>query len=113
MHSSRRASCGCWTRGEGALRLAAESLTLEHAGEPLSRYGVKAEGTTGALRSVGRPRLFETCHRRSWPQQRLFALDALGKAGWLKAMRLEGYALEAARRPQALREALLPYAEAL
>jgi transposase len=98
---------------EAALWLAAESLTLEHAGEPLSRYEVKVEEATGALRSVGKPRLFETSHRRSWPQQRLFALDSLGEAGWLKAMRLEGYALRAPRRPQALQEALFPYAEAL
>src|SRR3954451_19402786 len=31
------------------------------------------------------------------PQQRLFALDDLGKGGWLKTMRLEGYAPRAPR----------------
>ena len=45
---------------EAALWLAAESITLEHAGEPLSRYEVNVEAGTGKLRSVGRSRLFET-----------------------------------------------------
>lgn len=98
---------------EAALWLAAESLTVEHAGEPLSRYEVRVETATGELRSVARPRLFETSHQRSWPQQRLFGLDALGEAGWLKAMRLEGYAPRAPRRPQALQGALFAYADAL
>jgi hypothetical protein len=66
---------------EAALWLAAESLTLEHAGEPLSRYEVRVEGSTGRLRSAARPRLFENSYRRSLPQQRLFALDTLGEGG--------------------------------
>ena len=37
---------------EAALWLAAESLTGEHAGEPLSRYEVRVEAGTGELRSV-------------------------------------------------------------
>ena len=41
---------------EAALWLAPESLTLEHAGEPLSRYEVKLEADTGELRSVFRVR---------------------------------------------------------
>lgn len=86
---------------------------LVSAGEPLSRYSVKVEATTGALRSVARPRLFENSHGMSRPQQRLFPLDSLGEGGWLKAMRLEGYATRAPRRPQALQQALFPYAEAL
>ena len=49
--------------------------------------------------------------RRS--QRRLFALDSLGEGGWLKALRLEGYAPRAPRRPQAVQQALFPYAEAL
>jgi len=65
------------------------------------------------LREVARPKLFETSYRLGLPQQRLFALDALGEGGWLKAMRLEGYALRTPRRPQALQQALFPYAEAL
>jgi hypothetical protein len=96
---------------EAALWLAAESLTLEHAGEPLSRYAVSVEERTGELRSVGRARLFETS--TTVPQPRLFALDALGKAGWLKALRLEGYAPRRPRVPLALQQALFPYAEAL
>lgn len=98
---------------EAALWLAAESLTVEHAGEPLSRYEVRVEATTGELRSVARPRLFESSHELRRPQQRLFALDSLGEGGWLKAMRLAGYAPRSPRRVQALQEALFPYAEAL
>ena len=95
---------------EAALWLAAESLTVEHAGEPLSRYDVKVEPDTGALRSVGRPRLFDTpC---ALPQPRLFALDALGEGGWLKAMRLEGYAPRSPRRPKGLQQALFAHHKA-
>jgi hypothetical protein len=50
---------------EAALWLAAESLTVEYAGEPLSRYEVKVDAQTGELRSVGRARLYETSHRRN------------------------------------------------
>ena len=95
---------------EAVLWLAAESLTLEHAGEPLSRYEVRIEPDTGRLRSVGRPRLFET--PRSTPQPRLFALDALGEGGWLKAIRLEGYAPRSPCRPEGLQQALFAYHEA-
>ncbi len=38
------------------------------------------------------PRLFETIYQRSRPQLRLFELDALGEAGWLKSLRLKDYA---------------------
>jgi hypothetical protein len=55
---------------EAALWLAAESLTVEYAGEPLSRYEVKVDAQSGELRSVGRARLYETSHRRNWPEQR-------------------------------------------
>ncbi len=96
---------------EAALWLAAESLTVEHAGEPLSRYEVRVEVETGKLRSVGRPRLFGTSAAVAQP--RLFGLDALGEAGWLKALRLEGYAPRRPRGPLALQQALFPYAEAL
>ena len=40
-------------------------------------------------------------------------LDALGECGWLKALRLEGYAPRRPRRPLSLQQALFPYAEAL
>ena len=98
---------------EAALWLAAESLTLEYGGEPLSRYDARLEAGTGELRSVGQPRLFETSHRRSRSLLRLFALDDLGEGGWLKVIRLEGYAPQAPRPPQALQQALFAYAEAL
>jgi hypothetical protein len=98
---------------EAALWLAAESLTVEHAGEPLSRYEVRVEPGTGELRAVTRPRLFENSHGLNRPQRRLFALDSLGEGGWLKAMRLEGYAPRRPRGPLALQQALFPYAEAL
>jgi len=96
---------------KAALWLAAESLTLKHEGEPLSRYEVRVEAETGELRSVGRPRLFGTSAAVAQPK--LFGLDALGEAGWLKALRLEGYAPRRPRGPLALQEALFPYAEAL
>ena len=98
---------------EAALWLAAESLTVEHGGEPLSRYEVKIESATGALKSVEKPRLFESSHGLRRPQQRLFALDSLGEAGWLKAMRLGGYAPRSPRRPLALQQTLFPCAAAL
>jgi putative transposase len=94
---------------EAALWLAAESLTVEHAGEPLSSYRVKVEPNTGELRSVARPRLFENSHGLNRPQRRLFALDALGEGGWLKAMSLEGYAPRRPGPPRALQEALFPF----
>jgi len=96
---------------EAALWLATESLTLEHEGEPLSRYEVRVEAETGKLRSVGRARLFGTSAAVAQP--RLFRLDALGESGWLKVLRLGGYAPRRPRGPLALQEALFPYAEAL
>ena len=98
---------------EAALWLAAESLTVEYGGQPLSSYEVKVDTASGELRSVGRARLYETSHRRSWPEQRLFALESLGEDGWLKAMKLAGYAPRGPRRPQAFQQALFPYAYAL
>jgi transposase len=97
---------------EAALWLASESLTLEHRGEALSRYEVEVEAATGRLKEVGRPRLFGASQARPQPL-RLFALDDLGEGGWLKAMRLEGYAHRAPRGPGSVQQALFPYAEAL
>ncbi len=94
---------------EAALWLAAESLTLEHAGEPLSRYEVRVEPKTGKLRSVERPRIFGSSHGRDRPQRRLFALD---EVGWLKALRLDDYAPRGPRRPEMLQQALFPHQEA-
>jgi putative transposase len=98
---------------EAALWLATESLTVEYAGEPLSSYEVKVDAQTGELRSVGRSRLYETSHRRNWPEQRLFSLESLGEGGWLKAMKLAGYAPRGPGRAQMLQQALFPYADAL
>jgi hypothetical protein len=98
-------------REEATLWLEAESLTLEYRGQPLSRYEVKFVEKTEELQTITRPRLFETSH--VLPQLRLFGLDSLGKAGWLKAMRLEGYVPRAPRRSQALQEALFACTKAL
>lgn len=97
---------------EAALWLAAESLTVEHAGEPLSHYEVKVEPNTGDLRSVARPRLYENSYGTRRPQRRLFALDSLGEGGWLKAMRMGGYTPRRPR-PESLQEPLFPYLDAL
>ena len=94
---------------EAALWLAAESLTVEHAGGPLSRYEVRVEAGTGELRSVARPRLFENSHLRSRPQRRLFPLDELGEGGWLKALKLDEYAPRGPRRPMMQQAALFPF----
>lgn len=67
---------------EAALWLAAESLTVEHGGEPLSRYDVKLVASKGELRAVSKPRLFETSRLPDHPQLRLFALGILGEGGW-------------------------------
>jgi putative transposase len=97
---------------EAALWLATESLTVEHGGEALARYEAKVEPRTGRLRAVGSPRLFETSYRRDPPQRRLFGLDALGEDGWLKALRLRGYAPRSPRRSRGLQQTLFPYHEA-
>jgi hypothetical protein len=57
------------------------------------------------------PTLFETSHAPL--QQKLFRLDALGKAGWLKALRLDKYAPRRPRRPPALQQVLFAYTEAI
>ena len=95
-------------RKEAAVWLRPGSLTVEYGGEALSRYDVELAGGTGELRKVIRPRLFENSH--ALPQLRLFVLDA---AGWLKALKLDGYAPRRSRRTQSLQEVLLfPYSEA-
>ena len=96
---------------EAALWLAAKSLTVEYGGRPLPRYDVAREPGGERLAAVTRPRLFGTPYAA--PQPRLFELRALGETGWLKALRLEGYAPREPRRPQALQETLFPYASAL
>ena len=90
---------------------AGRSLTLEYRGQPLSRYDVELVAGTGKLRAVARPKLFETSY--ALPQLKLFALGTLGQGGWLKALKLDGYAPRRPWRPQALQQALFPYPDAL
>jgi hypothetical protein len=97
-------------RREVAVWLQPESLTFEYGGETLSAYDVELARETGRPSSVKRAPLFETSYWRIWPQARLFALD---EAGWLKAMRLEGYAPRRATGPVVLEEVLFSYLEAL
>ncbi len=94
---------------EATLWLGEKTLTVEHAGEPLSRYTVEFSAGTGKPLTVGRPVLFGTA--LALPQPRLFGLDSLGEGGWLKAMRLEDYAPRRPR-PGSLQQALFPYHEA-
>ena len=101
---------------EAAIWLHEKTLTLERAGQALSRYDVEyapggSREAEGKLAAVARPRLFETLYTSA--QLRLFGLDALGESGWLKAMRLEDYAPRKARHPQALQDVLFPYLDAL
>ncbi|MDP8951494.1 MAG: helix-turn-helix domain-containing protein [Actinomycetota bacterium] len=96
---------------EAALWLQAESLTVEYRGQPLSRYDVGFVAGSEELRAITRPRLFETSY--ALPQLRLFALSTLGEGGWLKALKLDGYAPRKSRRPRAWQEVLFPYLGAL
>ncbi len=89
---------------EAAVWLQPGSLTVEYGGETLSRYDVELAARTGELRSVSRPRLFENSH--ALPQLRLFALD---EAGWIKALKLDGYAPRGPRRPVGLQDVLFPF----
>jgi putative transposase len=98
---------------EVALWLGTESLTVEFAGDTLARYAVEHSARTNRLREVKSPQLFETVHRRTPAQPRLFELVVLGDTGWLKALRKERYALRKPRRPQALQQALFSYIEAV
>lgn len=97
-------------RREADLWLQLGSLTLEHAGEALSRYDVEYPPGSKKLARVSRPRLFETS--RVLPQLRLFGLEALGETGWLKALKLEEYATRRPRR-QALQQPLFAYLDAI
>jgi hypothetical protein len=63
------------------------------------------------LEAVTNPRVFATPYETGQPK--LFALSALGEGGWIKAMRLTGYAPRSPGRPKALQQALFRYAEAL
>ena len=93
-----------------------KTLTVEHAGEPLSAYEVAYDASggrsgAGRLLKVGKPTLFEAPFAPG--QMRLFGLvETLGEDGWLKAMRLEDYSARRPPRPGMLQQALFPYREA-
>ncbi len=101
---------------EADLWLLDKTLTVEHAGEPLSAYEVAydAEGERGGRRrllEVGRPTLFET--RFASGQMRLFGLaETLGEDGWLKVLKLEDYASRRSR-PGMLQQTLFAYTDAI
>ena len=102
---------------EADLWLLEKTLTVEHAGEPLSAYEVDhnpagGRGVPGRLLAVGKPILFETPFAPD--QMRLFGLaETLGKDGWLKALKLEDYASRSPRRPTMLQQVLFAYADAV
>src|SRR5918995_3409575 len=74
---------------EVAVWLGDGEMALEYGGRTLSRYDVSL--SLGAkLESVSNPRLFASPYETGQPK--LFALSALGDGGWIKAMRLKGYA---------------------
>ena len=93
------------------------TLTAEHAGEPLSAYEVAYDadggrGRTGRLLEVRKPTLFETPFVAG--QMRLFGLaETLGEDGWLKALRLEDYAPRSSSRPGMLQQVLFAYTDAV
>lgn len=101
---------------EADLWLLERTLTVEHAGRPLSSYEIDYDpggGRSGAgrLLRVGRPTLFETPFAPGQP--RLFGLaETLGEDGWLKALRLGDYTARRPRSPTSLQQALFPYGEA-
>jgi len=97
----------CGARPSGmAVCLGDGEMALEYGGRTLSRYEVSL--SLGAkLESVTNPRLFASPYETGQPK--LFALSALGEGGWIKAMRLKGYAPRSPGRPKAL----FRYAEAL
>jgi hypothetical protein len=92
---------------EAAVWLQPESLTLEYGGQTLSSYDVELSRETGKPKTVRSARLFGTSYVMA--QLRLFALD---EGGWLKALKLEGYAARRASGQMALQEVLFPYLEA-
>ena len=94
---------------EAVLWLRDKTLTIEHGGEPLSRYEVEFVAGTEKPRSLARPMLFEST--AALAQRRLFGLDSLGESGWLKTLRLDDYAPRRLR-PGSLQQALFPYHEA-
>jgi putative transposase len=99
-------------RCEVALWLGDEGLVVEYGGDALSRYDVLFSPGSPRLERVANPRLFATKYRP--PQLKLFSLDeALGEAGWLKALALDGYAARSRSKPEVLQGVLFSYLEAL
>jgi putative transposase len=106
---------------EADLCLLENTLTLEHAGEPLSAYEVAHDaagspddgrGRSGRLAAVRKPILFETSYVAG--QMRLFGLaETLGENGWLKVFRLEDYAPRSSRQPEMLQQVLFTYTDAI
>jgi hypothetical protein len=67
---------------------------------------------TGRLLEVRKPTLFETPFVGG--QMRLFGLaEILGEDGWLKALRLEVYALRRSSRSKMLQQVLFAYTDAV
>ena len=103
-------------RCEVALWLDNDGLVVEYGGQTLSRYDVSLSSGSAkrSLEDVSNARLFTTSYGQNRPQPRLFALEeTLGEGGWLKALRLEDYALRKPRRPQMLQEVLFSYLNAV
>src|SRR3712207_4074788 len=102
---------------EADLWLLEKTLTVEHAGEPLSGYEVDRDpaggrGGPGRLLAVGTPVLFETSFTPGQP--RLFGLsETLGEDGWLKALRLRDYAPKRVRRTGMLQQVLFTHTDAV
>ncbi len=98
-------------RCEVAVWLGDGEMAVEYGGRTLSRYDVSLS-RDAKLEEVTNPRLFANGYGTAQPK--LFALDdALGKDGWLKALKLEEYAARTRRCPEALQQALFSYLEAL
>ncbi len=93
-----------------------KTLTLEHAGGPLSAHEVAYDadggrGGSGSLLVAGKPTLFETPFAPAQP--RLFGLaEALGD-GWLKTLRLEDCAPRSPRRPTMLQQVFFAHTDAV
>lgn len=97
-------------RREVAVWLGDGEMAVEHGGRTLSRYDVSFS-PGDRLQAVTNPRLFATAYRTAQPK--LFALEALGAGGWLKALRLEDYAPRRSRRPGMLQQVLFAYTDAV
>lgn len=92
------------------LWISSEELTIEYAGELLSRYEVEYDPTAspnfvGRLRKVKSPTLFEISVRLAQPK--LFDLgDLLGGEGWLKVLKVSEYAPRQIHLPDRLQQEL-------